>query len=382
MDQIRGGVAVIYSATSFEGEGQDPDFLYLTGIVDEIGAALVLAPVERTHKEVLYLANRDPESERYEGERLPLSAAIEQRTGIARSRRTSHLGSQITGIAARAPHLHYVGPLTSLSAPVPRVLEFYRNITARVPGASIENSAGMIAWMREAKEPREIDLMRRAAAATEAGHRAAMRQARVGMHEYDVKDIIENAFRAEGARGLAFPSIVGAGRNSAVLHYPLDTNTIQQGDMVLCDLGARYDYYCADITRTFPISGRFSDEQRQIYELVLRAQEAAMRVLRAGAYYEDLQREADRVFREAGMIDAFWHGLGHFVGLEVHDAGDYSRPLPVGAVVTIEPGLYLPDRGFGVRIEDEYLVTRSGYEHLSRTVPRTVDEVEAWMAGG
>lgn len=381
MERMGGGVAVIYSAASLEGEGQNPDFLYLTGIIDEAGAALVLAPEERVHKEVLFLANRDPESERYEGERLPLSEAIAARTGIARTRRMSGLGGTVAAMAGRAGTLHFMGPIVGPNAPVPRALELYRNISARVPGVGIENSAGMIAWMREQKEPREIELIRRAIAATERGHRAAMRQARVGMHEYDLKDIIESEFRAEGARGLAFPSIVGAGRNSAVLHYPLDNNTIGAGDMVLMDLGARYDYYCADITRTFPISGRFNDEQRRIYELVLQAQQAAERRIRPGVYYSDLQAAADQVFREAGLLDAFWHGLGHFVGLEVHDVGDYERPLPVGAVFTIEPGLYLPERGFGVRIEDMYLVTRNGFEHLSSGVPRTVADIEAFIAG-
>jgi Xaa-Pro aminopeptidase len=382
MEAMGGGVAVVYSATTLEGEGQDPDFLYLTGIIDEVNAALVLAPQERLVKETLFLANRDIESERWEGERMPVGRAVEARTGFAEVRRMSTLGGQVTGMASRAGTLHFMGPIVGPTAPVPRAMELYRNISTRVPGVGIENSAGMISWMRENKEPREIELIRRAITATERGHRAVMRQARVGMHEYELKDIIEAEFRAEGARGLAFPSIAAAGRNSAVLHYPLDSNTVQAGDMVLCDLGAKYDYYCADITRTFPISGRFNDEQRRIYELVLQAQEAAFRVARPGVYYSALQEAADNVFRQAGLIDSFWHGLGHFVGLEVHDAGDYNRPLPVGACFTIEPGLYLPDRGFGVRTEDMYLITRNGCEHMTRTLPRTVAEVEAWMAGG
>lgn len=382
MDQIRGGVAVIYSATTLEGDGQDPNFLYLTGIADEVNAALVLAPEERINKETLFLANRDIESERWEGARMPLGSDVERITGIGNVSRMSGLGGQVTGMASRAGKLFFMGPLAGPNAPVPRALELYRNIQTRVPGVSIEQSAMMIPYMREVKEAREVEKIRRAITATERGHRAAMRRARVGMHEYDVKDIIEFEFRAEGARGMAFPSIVGAGRNSAVLHYPLDTNTIQAGDMVLCDLGAKYDYYCADITRTFPISGRFNDEQRRIYELVLQAQEAAFRVARPGVHYSALQDAADAVFRAAGLIDSFWHGLGHFVGLEVHDAGDYNRPLPVGACFTIEPGLYLPDRGFGVRIEDMYLITRNGCEHMTASVPRTVAEVEAWIAGG
>lgn len=382
MEQLRGGVAVIHSATTLEGEGQDPNFFYLTGIADEVNAVLVLAPEERLTKESLYLAERNPENERWEGARIELGVEMQRRTGIENVRRLGAMGTQITGMVERAPVMHFLGPAVGPKQAVPRALDLYRAIALRVPGARIENNPQLIGWMRENKEAREIELIRRAIAATEAGHRAAMRQARVGMAEYQVKDIIDFAFRAAGARGMAFPSIVGAGRNSAVLHYPFDDNRIHEGDMVLCDLGAKYDFYCADITRTFPISGRFNDEQRQIYELVLAAQEAAARCIRPGIHYSVLQEAANEVFRAAGMLDAFWHGLGHFVGLETHDAGDYNRPLPVGACFTIEPGLYLPERGFGVRIEDMYLVTRNGYEHMTRTLPRTVAEVEAWMAGG
>ena len=150
--------------------------------------------------------------------------------------------------------------------------------------------------------------------------------------------------------------------------------------MILCDIGAEVDYYAADITRTFPVDGRFNPEQRRVYETVLAAQDAAAARLRPGAIYEDLQLAANAVMRGAGHMDDFWHGLGHFVGLEVHDVGNLAAPLPVGAVVTIEPGIYLPQRGFGVRIEDDYLVTPTGYEQMSRAVPRTIAEVEAVLA--
>ena len=138
-----------------------------------------------------------------------------------------------------------------------------------------------------------------------------------------------------------------------------------QPDMILCDVGAEYEHYAADITRTFPVDGHFNPEQRKVYELVLRAQEAAAKLLKPGVMYEDCQRAADQVFRDAGMIDAFWHGLGHFVGLEVHDTGDQSQPLPEGAVVTIEPGLYYPGIG-GVRLEDMACVTRNSPKNLTK----------------
>lgn len=382
MRAMGSGVAVLYSASSIaDGAKQNADFAYLTGIIDEAGAALVLAPQERTYREVLFLADRNPETERWDGERLPVGSEVERRTGFAQVSRMSRLGRSVAGYASRSPTLHFLGPIAGPSEPLPRALELYRDVTSRIPGVSVRNNAGLLPAMRAAKDEAELALMRRAIEATERGHRAAMRAARPGMHEYELKAIIEAEFRAAGARGLAFPSIVGAGRNSAVLHYPLDNRAIQQGDMILCDLGAEYEYYAADITRTFPVSGRFGEEQRRIYELVLSAQEAAMRVARAGAYYEDLQSAAETVFARESLNDAFWHGLGHFVGLQVHDAGDYAQPLPANAVVTIEPGLYLPERGFGVRIEDEYLITRGGCEHMSRSVPRTVTEIEAWMAG-
>ncbi|MES1199549.1 MAG: aminopeptidase P family protein [Pseudomonadota bacterium] len=382
MSQMGGGVAVIYSADSIEdGSKQDPDFAYLTGIIDEAGAALVLAPQERTFRHILCLRNRDPEDERYNGERLSVGSDAETRTGFDRVSRMSRLGGAVTSFASRAPVLHFMGPLVGPDQPVPKALTLYNQIAARDPGVSIHNAWGLIPAMRSAKDAGEIELMRRAISATERGLRAAMRAVRVGMHEFELKDIIEAEFRAAGARGLAFPSIVGAGRDSAVLHYPLDNRVIQAGDLVLCDVGAEYQYYAADITRTFPVDGRYNPEQRHIYEMVLNAQDAGKRVCRAGVVYEQLQLAANQVFRQAGHIDDSWHGLGHFVGLEVHDTGDYSKPLPESAIVTIEPGCYLPARGFGIRIEDEFLVTRAGCEHMSRTIPHTPDEIESWMAG-
>jgi len=278
--------------------------------------------------------------------------------------------------------MHYLGALVSPDAALPRELDLYGKVAQRVPGSRIVNSSGLVRAMRVAKEPRELGLMRRAVAATERGMRAGMAAARPGMTEFQLKTIIEDEFRRAGARGVAFPSIVGVARNTTVLHYTGSDNVIRAGDMILCDIGAEVDYYAADVTRTFPVDGRFTPEQRGIYETVLAAQQAAAAVLRPGAIYEDLQRAANNVMDRAGHRDDFWHGLGHFVGLDVHDVGDLAKPLPAGAVVTIEPGIYLPQRNFGVRIEDEFLVTASGNEQLSRSIPQSVAEVEAAVRAG
>ncbi len=150
--------------------------------------------------------------------------------------------------------------------------------------------------------------------------------------------------------------------------------------MVLLDIGADVGFYAADVTRTFPVDGRFTPEQRQVYDTVLRAHESAAALLRPAAYFEDMQAAADAVMAGAGKRDNFWHGLGHFVGLDVHDVGDLSQPLPTGSVLTIEPGIYLADAALIARIEDEYLVTANGHERLSRAIPRTADEIEAVLA--
>jgi Xaa-Pro aminopeptidase len=387
MERMKTGVAVVYGppsvdrgATAAPIDRQGSDFMYLTGIADEAGAALLLAPGERTYREFLFLPAVDPEHDRWEGTRLLLGGELRRRTGFEKVSRIGALGPTLAQIAARSGEMRYVGPLASPDAAMPRELDLYGRVMARVPGTRIVNNHGLVHAMRLVKEPRELELMRKAIAATDRGMRAAMRAARPGMREFELKHIIENEFRAAGARGLAFPSIVGVARNSAVLHYMGGDNVIQAGDLVLADIGAEFDHYAADITRTFPVDGRFTPEQRRVYEIVLAAQDAAARQLRAGSWYEDLTRAATNVIEAAGHRDDFWHGLGHFVGLDVHDVGDYSAPLPAGAVLTIEPGIYLPHRDFGVRIEDEYLVTASGNEHLSRAVPRTVAEIEAAMA--
>jgi Xaa-Pro aminopeptidase len=386
MAQMKTGVGVVYAAAAVDQTapvaGQDSDFSYLTGIQDEAGAALVLAPTERLYREFLFLAPRNPEEERYEGVRLALNQNLRDRTGFERLSRTNRLGRNVVDLASRSGELHYFGPLADPEAPVPPALELYGKVAARVPGTRIVDSHDLIRRMRMVKEPRELALIRQAIAATERGLRAGIRAARPGMTEFQLRTIVEAEFRAAGARGLAFPSIVGTGPNSAVLHYTGSDAVIRAGDVILCDVGAAVGGYAADITRTFPVDGRFTPEQRQIYDVVLKAQETALTLLRAGAVYEDVQESARGVIRAAGHIDDFWHGLGHFVGLEVHDAGNYAAPLPAGAVVTVEPGIYLPERGFGIRIEDDYLVTPSGWEHLSAGVPRRPDEIEALRSAG
>jgi Xaa-Pro aminopeptidase len=257
----------------------------------------------------------------------------------------------------------------------------YGKVSQRVPGARTVDETALLPSMRIVKEPRELALMRKAVDATRAGHLAAMRAVRPGMTERALKEIMEAAFRAAGGKGLAYHSIVASGRNAASLHYRGGNGVIAAGDLILIDAAASVGGYACDVTRTFPADGRFTAEQRTTYEVVLAAQEAAAGKLRAGAYYEDVDAAARDVIRKAGHADDFYHGVGHLVGTEVHDAGDTSKPLPAGAVITVEPGIYVQAQNYGIRIEDQYLIGASGAERMSVGIPRTVAEIEAYMAG-
>lgn len=389
MAELKTGLAVIHGATAFGAPDntiaapftQNGDFAWLTGISDEPGAVLVLAPGEAVVKEFLFLPSRDVETERWEVERLPLGSLIEQRTGVQRVQRTARLGGVVTQLATRAKELHFLGPVVSADAPVPATLELYSKVMARVPGTSIRDQSGLLTQMRSVKEPRELEWLNKAMVATRAGHLAAMKAVKSGMTERQLRRVLEEGFANAGGTGLAYNSIVAAGRNAASLHYVVETGPIRDGDLVLIDAAAAVDGYACDVTRTFPANGRFTATQRADYELVLAAQAAAEATLKAGVSYDAFEDAAKQVFRRAGRIDDFIHGLGHYVGLDVHDPFDRSKPIPAGAVITIEPGLYTQSANQGIRIEDQYLVTATGSERMSAGIPRSIAEIEAAMRG-
>ena len=234
--------------------------------------------------------------------------------------------------------------------------------------------------MRSRHSAGEIALIQRAVRISEEGFRAAVMEIRPGGFEGRVEAEAERVWKSRGARRPAYPSIVGSGPNSTILHYPRSERVMQDGELILMDMSAEFAHYAADITRTLPVNGKFTALQRRIYDLVLKAQKAAFAQVRLGAYFEDLDAVARKVIVEAGYGDYFIHGLGHFVGLDVHDAGAYQEPLAPGMVITLEPGIYLPDEKFGVRIEDDVLVTKAGAKFLSDGLPREAADIERWIA--
>jgi Xaa-Pro aminopeptidase len=355
---------------------QDGDFYWLTGI-NEPGAHLLFAPKARYNKIVLYLRARDPEAERWTGPRDAISPELLAKYGVDQVRRGSPEGALA---AAGGQH-----DCVSVIVPVTMAREergdaaLALRLASRL-GLKVTYQRELLAGLRSAHTADELARMERAIAITREGHQAAARATVAGVSERDVQTQIEYAFNAAGGTGLSYSSIVGSGPNGAVLHWDDNSRLLKAGDLVVIDAAAEYGRYAADVTRTYPVSGRFNDEQVKVYRAVYQAQEDIFAAIKDGVTMAELQHVAEESLRKSGHLKDFIHGFGHFVGLDVHDAGSYSGPLPVGAVITVEPGIYLPERGFGVRIEDEVQVTDSGYHLLTGAFPRKLEDVEAWVA--
>jgi Xaa-Pro aminopeptidase len=259
----------------------------------------------------------------------------------------------------------------------------------KYPQIKIKNAATVVARLRRLKNEDELDQIRAAIKATGDGLTRAMRICRPGVKEYELQAEIEYAMTRAGAWAPSFPTIIGSGPNALILHYDLNRRTTKPGDVVVMDVGAEIGGYAADITRTIPVSGKFTSAQRKIYETVLRAQRATIAAIRPGVAWKEMDATARAVIRQAGF-DRFWqHSVSHHLGLDVHDAGAMDT-LRAGMVVTVEPGIYIPAgdttvatefRGIGVRIEDDVLVTADGREVLSASIPKEIAEIVRAMSG-
>ncbi len=358
----------------------DRSFWYLTGLDYESGAAVVFDPsAEDPRRRItLFLRPRDPETERWDGERAPLDSALRAKTGFGSIVRTNSLPTRLTETARRCRRLACLHPFTAYNAEVSPDLAVFKKIGDHVPGLTIEDRTQLLPSMRAVKSPAELALIRHAVSITAAGFATALRSVGPGVTEQAVAELMTAEFRAMGAEP-AFEAIVGAGGNGAVLHYCSLDCTMEGGDLIVIDYGASFGGYASDVTRTFPASGVFTAEQRQLYEIVLRANTEAMAAVRPGATFTDLQNAALAVIAGAGYEDDYIHGIGHHLGIETHDVTP-DGPLAPGMVITIEPGIYLPERAMGVRVEDDVLVTESGGVNLTAAIPRTVEEIEAAMS--
>lgn len=391
---------------------QDSDFWYLTGFA-EPDAVLVLVPGRKHGETLLFCRERDPEREAWDGPRHGPEGAVET-FGFDDAYPIGDLDDILPGLLEGRTRVYYhFGRDQEFDLKLIGWLNRVRALMrqgAQPPHEFLE-LGHLLDEMRLFKDRDELKLMQRAADISVLAHEAAMRAVRGGMREYELQAEIERVFRQHDAEP-AYGSIVGAGSNACVLHYRANNAPVNDGDLVLVDAGAEYRGYAADITRTFPVSGRFSKEQRALHDLVDAAQRAACAQARPGVPYEAGHHAAVATLTEGllrlgllkgkleknladGSYRRFYrHKTGHWLGLDVHDVGEYrfdgeSRLLEPGMVFTIEPGLYIaPDdtgvdakwRGIGIRIEDDVLVTKDGHEVLTRGLARSADEIEALMA--
>lgn len=380
LDSLGNGTAILYSRGEETSTGYraDGNFWYLTG-VDEPGAILVLSP-GGPERQVLLLKPRDIEAERWTGERASLTESLRVALGFDRVRRTGSLDNLVTARMKHAPVLHLISPLAGASESVPPDLEYYHKVSGRIPGVSIENSSRFLESMRMRKSAEEIAAIEKAIAITHQGITDLLREARPGVAEFQLDGILQESFKRQGAQHMAFEPIVGAGEETTILHYEKRDQTVRAGQLLLLDVGAEWDRYCADISRTVPVDGRFTPEQAEIYDIVLAAQYAAIAAIKPGVTVREVDEAARAVIRRAGYIDDFIHSTSHHLGVDVHDVADYDVPLAPGMVITVEPGIYLPKEEIGVRIEDDVLVTSNGHRVLSEKIPRERAAVEDWLS--
>ncbi|MHC4429659.1 MAG: aminopeptidase P N-terminal domain-containing protein [Planctomycetota bacterium] len=383
---LRNAVGMVFAGRGNQGldgiSRPHPHFEYLTGISDEPGAVLVLDPTHpvEARREMLFLAPLNRERERWDGYRPEIDEQLRERSGFQSIYRTDTLSRLLTASVVRAKRAACLHPLAQYDRPLSPDLEVFRKLQQRIPGLSVEDRSEVLARMRMVKSRNEVALIQRAIDITAGGFEQMMRTLKPGMGEFDVKTTIEHAYRTQGSREDAFPTIAGSGLNSTVLHYLANDQTLADGDLICVDSGAVWSSYRADITRTVPVNGKFTPRQREVYEVVLKAELAAIKAVKPGARLAAIDKAARRVITQAGFGDAFIHSIGHHLGLETHDIG-LEEPLKVGAVVTIEPGIYLPDEKIGIRIEDDVLVTREGSRVLSSKIPKTVSALEKVIGG-
>ena len=395
---------------AFHAFRQHSDLIYLTGF-EEPDATLVLRPGAETERVVMFVRPKDPELETWDGKRAGIEGAKDV-FGADAAYPANELRTRIGELIANFDELHYtLGLDEDMDHLVGQTLVRLRKTEKKGKAAprAVVDPRHTLHELRLHKRDEELAALRKAAAISVEAHLAAMKLGRPGAFEHELEAVINYTFRKHGGAGPGYTTIVGAGENATILHYIANRCAIGPGDLVLVDAGCEYDHYTADITRTWPASGRFTPAQREVYELVLATQKSAIAMAKPGTTLDEIHDHCVKQLTE-GMIALglltgtaderiadetykkfYMHGTSHWLGLDVHDVGAYTRdgkarPLAAGMVITIEPGLYIaadapdvPDRfrGIGVRIEDDVAITETGHEVLTAACPKEIAELEA-----
>lgn len=394
---------------------QDPDFYYLTGF-PEPDAIAVITPANKKSPFTLFVRPRDPLMETWYGRREGTEGAMKN-YGASKALPIEKFETELPKLLNGNEKLYYrFGVDTKLDQMILQYLsgQRFRRLKTAYPPHTIIDPTIILGEMRLHKNSEEVELMQRSADIAAEAHVLAMQSAKPGMNESQIEAIIEHHFRMSGASGVAYNSIIGGGANATILHYVENNAPLKDGDLLLVDAGCQYQGYASDITRTFPVSGRFTKPQREVYDVVLDVQIQCVEATRKGTTIKQrqdlsielltegmkklglLKGKTPDLIKQKKYLKYYMHGVGHYLGLDVHDAGRYftdqtaknSRPFAPGMVLTVEPGLYIPPddksapakyRGIGIRIEDDVLVTEEGNVNLTSKVPKDADEIEELM---
>ena len=355
---------------------QEPNFFYLTGW-SEPGAMLLIEPsATGIEREILFLPRRNARREQWTGTKTAPADANAATTGFGRVLPVESFETELKASLERVGSVYTVGKTATA------------RVQALAPLRKVESAVTGIARLRMRKSAREVELLQRAADATIAAHREAWKRAAPGMHEFQVAALMSAVYADQGCERSSYSPIVGSGPNALVLHYSRNSRRMDRGELLLMDVGAECSGYAADITRTIPVGAKFTPRQREIYEIVLGAQKAAIAAVKPGipigknqpgSLYKvalDYISAHGRDKHGEPLGKYFLHGLSHHIGLEVHDAWDPELPLEEGMVITVEPGIYIPEEAIGIRIEDMVLVTKDGARVMSAALPREALEIE------
>jgi len=392
---------------------QDSNFYYLTGFKEPEAICVLVKDLLQKLRCILFLRPRQPDAERWTGPRLGVEAAVKD-YGFDEAYAIEEFPKRLHALLSGKDYIyHSLGHHLALDE---TIITAYKDVTAKAAKgiqapAGIMNFLPFIHEMRLIKEPQELQLMKKAAYISAQAHKKLMKACITANWEYELEGIFSYECQMQGARALAYSSIVANGANANFLHYTSNDQPLKKGDLVLVDAGCEYEYYASDITRTYPVSGRFTEPQKAIYQLVLDSQLCAIEKIRPGLAWTALQEtilevlvkglvnlgllkgSVEELIKNKAYLKFYMHSSGHWLGLDVHDTGFYhdkgeARKLEAGMILTVEPGLYISANeagvdpkwwDIGVRIEDDILVTPQGSEILSKDAPKTIAEIEAWM---
>ena len=376
--KLHDGVLVLFGHTEKGEENirtgffQEANFYYLTGWQQPGAILLVCPPQDEKPYSILFIPRRQPDQEKWTGRKIgPDDADVHEETGFDSVLPVESFEGELHKQLERYSRIYTVGEASTTA------------LKSLAPLRDVNDASLTLARLRMHKSAAELALIQKSIDATLDAHRAAWKMAAPGLYEYQVAATMSDVYFNEGCERHAYAPIVGSGPNSTILHYSRNSRRMDRGEMLLMDVGAECAGYAADITRTIPVGARFSKRQREIYEVVLGAQNAVIAAIKPGVPLGDFSRIAREYINTHGkdlhgesLGKYFTHGVSHHVGLDVHDATDFSQPLAEGNVITVEPGIYIPEESIGIRIEDMVEVTKDGARLMSGALPRDPGEIE------